>query len=174
MFALKLFGCFLLLISPTIAGFLYSNKFKNRVFQLKEMERSIYQLQNEIVYTHTPLTEAFENVSNKSISPISDIFMNTSKILEKNEVENVHDAFLKSIEDVKFEIDLNKEDINIILDLAKSLGSTDIEGQKSVFSLAISTIKKQINFAEVSCVKSVKMYRYLGFSVGAILAILFI
>lgn len=172
MLTVKVLGCLLLLISPTIAGFLYGDRFKNRVSQLKEIQRSIYQLQNEIIYTHTPLPQAFNNVSNKSTKPISDIFMDASKLLEENKVENVYEGFLRTIENNKDVIDLEKEDIDIILDLAKSLGNTDIEGQKSVFSLAINTLKKHIEVAELLCAKNVKMYRYLGFSVGAVLAIL--
>ncbi len=72
---------------------------------------------------------------------------------------------------MKSKLYLNSDDINVILDLSKTLGESDIQGQNSIFSLTISNLKKQIKISEEFMNKNIKMYRYLGFSFGAMLVI---
>ena len=169
---IKTIGCILIVAASTFGGFAYADGFKRRVKQLNEVERAINQLQNEIEYTYTPLPEALHNVSEKCEPPINEIFSKASQALYSNEVESVYDAFKKCLEDSN--ININKEDMNVILDLSKSLGESDIEGHKKIFSLSKSNLKKRISIAEDSMNKNVKMYRYLGFSLGAMLVIVLI
>ncbi|MCM8711037.1 stage III sporulation protein SpoIIIAB [Clostridium sp. SYSU_GA19001] len=171
---IKVMGCLLILAASTAGGIIYGEGFKKRVKQLNELERAINQLQNEIEYTYTPLPEALYNVSKKSENPISDIFMKASNLLYSNEVETVHEAFIRCFNDKDIALNINKEDINIILDLSKSLGESDLEGHKKIFSLFISNLKKRISSAEIEMNKNVKMYRYLGFSIGAMIVIVLV
>lgn len=171
---LKTIGCLLILSASTIGGFVYGELFKKRVKELNELERCITQLQSEIEYTYTPLPEALSNVALKSNEPIKDIFMKASKLLHSNKVETVHEAFIKSINDKRSNLSLKKEDINLILDLSKSLGESDIEGHKRMFSLSVNNLKKKISEAELLMNKNLKMYRYLGFSIGAMIVIVLI
>jgi stage III sporulation protein AB len=60
------------------------------------------------------------------------------------------------------------------LDLAKSLGESDIDGQVNIFLFTINNLKKVISDAEISMKKNVKMFRYLGFSIGAMIVIMLI
>ncbi len=171
---IKEMGCLIIVAASTIAGFMYSEKFKKRVKQLNEFERAINQLQDEIEYTHTHLPEAFNNIAEKSENPINKVFNKVSKLLYEGEAESVYDAFEKSIKDKKFELNLDEDDINVILDLSKTLGDSDIDGHKRMFSLVRNNLKKRISIAEISMSKNVKMYRYLGFTIGAMLVIVLI
>lgn len=174
MMSVKIFGCILIIAACTIAGFQISSGYKERVFELSELLRDVYQLENEMVYTHTPLPEAFVSVSLKSKEPISTIFSNTGNMLCTNKVDSVFDAVKKSINDLKDVIYLKNEDVSIILDLSKSLGQSDLEGQKNIFLLAIESLKKQSEEAERLMRKNIKMFRYMGFSLGTILVIMIV
>jgi len=79
-----------------------------------------------------------------------------------------------AIQDNINKFNIKKEDIDILIDLSKTLGESDIEGQKSVFNLTIDNIKKQINEADEIMKKNVKLFRYLGFTMGAMLVILIV
>lgn len=171
---IKTIGCLMILGASTIGGLIYSEGFKKRVRQLNEFERAIGQLQSEIEYTYTPLPEALSNVSLKSEAPINKIFMKASKLLYSNKVETVYEAFQRCFNDGDIFLNLNKEDISVILDLSKSLGESDIEAHKKFFSLAKNNIKKRISIAETVANKNVRMYRYLGFSIGAMIVIVLI
>lgn len=169
---IKIIGCLLILSASTIAGFIFSESFKKRLKQLNEIERAIGQLENEIEYTYTPLPEALENVAQKSEFPISNVFSRASKLLYSNNVETVYDAFYECFKEEA--VDLNSDDINVVLDLSKSLGNSDIEGHKKIFSLTRGNLKKRIALAEEAMSKNVKMYRYLGFSIGAVIVIVLV
>ncbi|WP_125152252.1 stage III sporulation protein SpoIIIAB [Clostridium rectalis] len=171
---LKVIGSLMVILSCSIIGFLYGEKFKRRTSQLKELERSIHQLQNEVIYTHTALPEVLHNVYLKSNSTVGKVFEDVSKMLFLNDVDNVYDGFYKAFNDSLECISLKKEDVDVILNLAKTLGESDVEGQNRMFSLTIENIKKQISNAEVLMHKNVKMYRYLGFTLGATIVIMFI
>jgi len=168
---IKIIACIVILGASTMAGFIYSERLKYRVFQLNEIERAIYQLQNEITYVHVLLPDAFKNIADKSKEPIKELFNKTSELLAGNEYENVYEAMKASVNLMKSKLYLNTDDINVILDLTKTLGESDIKGQNNMFSLTISNLKKQIKISEEFMNKNIKMYRYLGFSFGAMLVI---
>lgn len=165
-------GCIFIIFATTLIGFMLGENCRKRSIQLSEFERAVYELENDIVYTYEPLPEALENISQKSIFPISEILHNISLMLQNNDVQGVHEAFVKSFSQKKEYLCLKKEDIDILLDFSKTLGQTDIEGEKKVFALTCQKLKKQINKAETLMDKNVKMYRYLGFSIGAVIIIL--
>lgn len=171
---LKIIGCILILGASTFGGFFYSEAFKHRLKQLNEVERSIYQLQNEIIYTHTPIPEALENVSIKGIKPISQIFYEISQELSSNKHDSVQEAFKYIFDKRRKSINLKNCDIDVILDLSKCLGESDINGQVSMFSLTDENIKKLIIEAEINMKKNVKMYRSLGFCIGAVVILMLI
>ena len=69
---------------------------------------------------------------------------------------------------------LRQQNKDIFLDLAKGLGESDLDGHKKIFSLAEYKLKNTIAALEEKNDKTVKMYRCLGFSVGAMVTILLI
>lgn len=168
---IKIIGCAVILGASSMAGFIYSERLKYRVFQLNEIHRAIYQLQNEITYVHALLPDAFMSVASKSKEPIKELFNKTSELLINNEYENVYEAMNTAINAIKTRLYLNSDDINVILDLSKTLGESDIDGQNNIFSLTIANLKKQIRISEDFMRKNIKMYRYLGFYFGAMLVI---
>ncbi|MGH4138018.1 stage III sporulation protein SpoIIIAB [Clostridium sp.] len=168
---IKIIGCVVILGASTLIGIVYSQRLKYRVFQLTEVQRAVYQLQNEITYVHTLLPDAFKSIAHKSKEPIKELFNKTSELLSDNDYENVYEAVNSAMDTVKSRLYLNSDDINVILDLSKTLGESDIEGQNSIFELTIGNLKKQIKISEDFMNKNSKMYRYLGFSFGAMLAL---
>ncbi|MCH3964155.1 MAG: stage III sporulation protein SpoAB [Clostridium sp.] len=171
---IKLLGCIMIMCSTTAFGFNCGEKLKNRTNQLRQTRRCIYEIQNHIVYTHTTLPEAIFDAASKVEKPISILFMEVSGVLSENRVNNVYEAFKQAFSNKAHILSLKDEDIDIILDFSKSLGESDIEGQKNIFSLAIESLKKQIDRSEIILKKNMKMYRYLGFSAGAVVTILLI
>lgn len=171
---LKFIGCLLVLIGCTLIGFFMGENLKKRFVQLKEIEQALYQLQGEIIYSHSALPEIFTNVSIKANKPISQLFKDVAKLLQENKVNSVYEAFKESFNINKVFLNINESDIGILMDLSKSLGESDIEGQKNIINLTIKSIRSQLDEAEKSIKNNIKMYRYLGFSLGAILVIMII
>jgi stage III sporulation protein AB len=171
---IKTLGLLLIVGSSTVIGFIYGDGMKKRVRELKELQRGIYILKNEINFMHSLLPEALVKVAEKCTGSINKIFRTTSEILLKNEEIDVFRSFKKSIEINKKVLSLTNEDLAIFLDLCKSLGEMDVEGHNDMFNLVSENLNKAINEAESNLDKNIKMYRFLGFSFGAMIAIILI
>jgi len=171
---LKIMACMLVIITSTLIGFIYAQKFKNRTSHLSEFHRAIYQLQNEITYTHTPLPEAFYNISCKSVEPIGGIFKDISEKLYKGEAETVFYAFKEVLHSYKARLCLLEEDYNVLFSFARNLGESDLDGEKKMCLLAIENIRTQLDSASKIMNDNIKMYRALGFTIGLTIVIMFI
>jgi stage III sporulation protein AB len=171
---IKILGLLLIVGSSTIIGFIYGDGMKKRVKELNELQRGVCILKNEINFIHSLLPEALVKVSEKCTGSISKVFRTTSEMLLKNEEVDVYESFRKSIQINRATLSLTNEDLSIFLDLCKSLGEMDVQGHNDMFGLVTENLNKAINGAEVNLEKNIKMYRYLGFSFGAMVAIILI
>jgi stage III sporulation protein AB len=95
-------------------------------------------------------------------------------LLFSNNVNSVYEAFNQVLNNNNYNLNLKKEDINILLDLGKSLGESDIQGQNRIFCLTLENLRKQIKGSESLMNKSVRMYRYLGFLVGTMVVVILV
>lgn len=170
----KIVGSLMVFIGCLSWGFLYADKFRKRSKELTELERCINELQNEVTYTYTPIPEILYKISRKSIEPIGAIFENISTKLRHHKVDSVYEAFYETFKSQKDSININEEDINIMLDLSKSLGQSDVEGQKRIIELTLYNLRRQSSLAKENMDKNIKMYRYLGLTIGATLVIMFV
>ena len=161
----------LIILVSTYIGMLYGSTFKKRLEQLKELENSILILQNEVIYVYTPLPEATKNTSARIKNPLKKFFYKIYRILENNEVDSVFNAFNQAYKEEKENLNLKKDDVEIILDFAKSLGQSSVYGQDKIFSLTIERVKKQIELKETECMKNDKLYKALGMCFGIIIVI---
>ncbi|EGT2191114.1 stage III sporulation protein SpoIIIAB [Clostridium perfringens] len=168
---MKVFFLLIIVLLSSLIGYLYGEGFRNRLSQLRELKRALIDFENDIVYTYTPLPESIESIALKAKSPIKELFNEISFKLKNNEVENVYMAFKESINEHKKEMNLRNKDFEILLDLSKSLGETNVDGQIKIFNLAKEKLDIELEIAEDECNKNTKVYRCLGVAVGAMIAI---
>ena len=171
---IKIIGSLMIIIASSLVGFMFSCNLRKRANQLSELQNSLLQLQNEIMFTHTPLPEAFLKVAAKSKPPISELFSYVGDKLLSNSVDSVYDAFNSAFKVLDGYFNIKNEDIDLLMDLAKSLGGSDIQGHKKIFSLIDNNLTKRLEEANYQIVKNSKMYNYLGFSFGAVVVIMLI
>ena len=171
---IKLIGCGLIIGASSLVGFIFAEDLKRRVIQLRELQSAIVQLQNYMIFVHSTLPEAFKRISERCTEPINSLFAEVGDKLANNEVDNVYEAVSIAINHVPKSFKLKKEDRDILLDLARGLEETDLEGHKKIFLLVDENLRKNIEDADCQMSKNVKMYRYLGFSFGAVVAILLV
>ena len=127
-------------------------------------------LQNKIKFTHKPLGEIFEEMSEiDKKSKVSKIFTKCTQELEK---ENVQDAWNEAVDEERFLLNFNNEDINLIKSFGSMLGKTDVDGQMSEINQFVSLLNGQIVTAEEEKNKNSKMYKSLGTIVGLGIVIL--
>ncbi|MCI6188789.1 MAG: stage III sporulation protein AB [Clostridium sp.] len=152
-------------------GYFYGESFKKRYLHLKEANKAIIFLQNEVIFNTTPLPEALLIVGEKTTSPFKEVILESVKNLSD---DGLYKAFKKAYLKKEEEFYFYKEDKNILEDFLKSLGSTYSYGQEKIFNLALENLKVNLSEAlELSKVNT-KMYRYLGVCFGAMILIFII
>ncbi|MGL4991349.1 MAG: stage III sporulation protein SpoIIIAB [Sarcina sp.] len=171
---LKIIILVLIVILCSFIGYLYGEEFKKRYLDLLEIMRCFIDIENEIIYSYRPLPEILDSVAKKSHSGVATVFFSVSEFLLQGKVDGVNEAFIKAINSNKDNLAIKSEDYEIILDLSKSLGETDIAGQEQIFLLAKEKLTRVINIAENDYRRNCKMYKGLGFYVGIMVAIFLI
>lgn len=166
----KLIILIIVFLAFSYGGYAYGEKFNNRYKNLKEILKSILLLQNEIVYNMTPLPEALNSIGEKCRTPIKEQFLNSSSLLSEGKEDSVYHAF-KTIYEKENNIYLNKEDERVLGDFLKSLGELGVYGQEKMFNLVIANLNINIKEAETIANKNIKLYRYLGVCIGAMIII---
>ncbi|WP_284679190.1 stage III sporulation protein SpoIIIAB [Aceticella autotrophica] len=170
---IKIIGMIMILISSTLIGYIISLRYSLRRWTLKCLISSLNMLKTEISYSKTPLSEAFEKISEVSDSSIRFLFSNTAKILNLNEGYTAGEALEISLSKWK-DNNFNKDDIEIIKSLGYGLGNSDGYNQENNLELALELLKKQLADAEELGKKNERLYRNLGFLIGVVIVILFI
>ena len=100
--------------------------------------------------------------------------------------EELYDLCVKKDKDMNIHVNNRKrlirflnrkeeeESYKILEDFFKTLGSSGISGQEKIFSLALENIDINYKEAKKKEKENIKLYRTLGISIGAMLAIFFI
>lgn len=156
-----------------IIGFLLANKYKKRVYELRTFKEMVNILETKMKFTYEPLGNIFDDIINlySDKNQLSQIFIQAKNNMKSLDVSS---SWNLAIENVKENICLNKDDINIIKGLGRELGQTDIEGQIKEFELINCFLDTQIKEAEEQCKKNEKMYKTLGSIIGIALVIILI
>ena len=166
---IKIISLLLILISSIYTGVLISQKYCNRVKELKEIKKALNMFVTKIRYTYETIPEIFRQISSKTETSISNVFLIASTNMENMQASDAWENALKTIN-----TSLNKDDINVLNDLGKLLGRVDLEGQISQIKLVDKFIDEQIENAEEEKKKYVKLYKSLGITIGLALVIIFI
>lgn len=171
---LRYIGILIIFSSCTFIGFYIGETYKRRYIQLCEFMKSILLLNNEVIYSHTTLPEAFINVSHKIKSPIKELYMNMGLCLREGDITNVYEAYIKYKENGENSISLDEDDEKILEHFFRNIGESLIYGQDKIFNLTIESLKNNCKRAEKNTLQNTKMFRKIGICIGAIAAIFLI
>ena len=166
---IKYFMLFLLLVACTLIGRFLSKKYVYRLNELEEMKNALNIFMTKIKFTYEPIPSTFLYISEKVEGNVSKIFKNATEEMENKPAGEAWDKSLDAIV-----TNMKKEDIDIIRNLGRLLGKTDIEGQISEIKLVNNFLDIQIKDAEEEKNKNEKMYRTLGIVAGMTITILLI
>lgn len=156
MIIVKFISLIAILILSSYIGIIITNKYKNRVIELKEIKRGLNIFETKIRYTYEPVPEIFNEISNTLKENIADIFKNASDNMKNN---TANEAWIQAIE--KSSTSMNNEDFEVVKGLGKLLGKTDLQGQVSQIELTDQFIDTQIEKAEKEYTKNEKLYKTL-------------
>lgn len=169
MFFIKMFVLLLIFLSSLKAGQIISKKYSNRVKELKEMKNALNMFLTKIKFTYESVPESFNEIGNNINGNIGKIFRIAS---ERMKEKSAGDAWEETVEII--DTSLAKEDKDIIKNLGRMLGKTDMEGQISEIKLVQNFLNTQIEIAEKDKQKNEKLYKTLGGVVGLAIVIILV
>lgn len=169
MLAIKIIIYSFIFLSCSLIGILISKKYVNRVNELREFKNALNMFKTKIRYTYEPLPQIFAEISENIDSNISTVFRTASDKMDICAAGEAWNLALKLEE-----LSIDEEDINILRNMSKLLGKTDLQGQLNQIEMTSDFLDKQIRKAENQKDKSEKMYRTLGMLVGMAIVIILI
>ncbi len=169
---MKITGAILIIVSCGMGGMLYSNRYIYRLESLKSLSICIEMLRSEIVYGHTPLTQASKTIAEKISGPVADIFNDFSDLLAAKKGYTASQAFQRALDKNSAGLCVNVEEMNLFKTMGKMIGTSDTENQEKSLNLLSRQLEVLIDKSMTDRDKNVKMYRSLGLLGGLGLAIL--
>ena len=163
----KYFILFLILVSSTLIGKFFSNKYIYRLEELEDVKNSLNILKTKIKFTYEPIPEVFGEIAENVNSNISRLFLLAKQNMEKM---SAGEAFEEAVDNII--CNLKNEDKKVIKMLSKLLGRTDVEGQISQIEITEEFLENQIKEAEEEKKKNERLYTRLGTVIGLTIVII--
>ena len=137
---------FLVFVTSTLIGKFLSKRYVYRLEELEEVQNSLNIFKSKIKFTYEPIPEIFEEISQNTSKNIGLIFL---KAKQKMNEETANIAWEEALDEVVKEnkTNLKNEDINILKNLSKLLGQTDVDGQVSQIEITQNFLETQIKEA---------------------------
>ena len=153
----------------TYIGINISKRYGTRLKELKEIQRALHIFEEKIKFTYEPIPDVFDEISEKCIDNISDIFKKASRNMK---IMSAGVSWEKALNESNS--NLTSGDIDVLKGMSKMLGKTDLDGQVSEIRLTEKFIDTKIEEAEIEKRKNEKLYKTLGITMGLTIVIILI
>lgn len=171
---LKVIGAFMIISASGIVGLVIARNYSLRPQQIRYLQSGMQMLETEILYGLTPLPLAMERVGRRLPKPISLLFLHTAKLLVAEGDYTAGEAWEKALLILEEESALIGEDLDTLKYFGQSLGGSDKDEQSKNLTLIKEHLKNLAQKADMAKEKNQKLWQYLGFSFGAVVALILI
>ena len=167
----KLFGAVLIVAVTTFFGFSYAKSYSERPRQLRLLKAALQSLEAEIMYGHTPLSEAARRLVKQMPKPLNWIFHSFSERLESGE-QTVREAWMESLQEHWKVTALKQAEYEILQQFGETLGQHDRTSQQKHIRLCITHLEREEGEAKALQLQYEKMIKSLGVLAGLLIVIL--
>ncbi len=166
---LKYAGLAIIIAVTSFAGCYFSSALKTRLTNLKKINFLIDEIIVLLRYKSSTVYEItdflvrnerfadFRFLSNITVNENASFQQNWSNAIKTTPPSN-----------------LKESDLEILADIGKKLGTSDMEGQLSMLSLQRAELETLISSVEAECERKSKLYRSLGVLAGAFISVMLI
>ncbi|HHY81454.1 MAG TPA: stage III sporulation protein AB [Clostridiales bacterium] len=167
----KLINSSVIIVFSTLIGLEMAKRYVARTKELSAMQGALSRLETEIVHYASRLPEALNMIGQSIGGGTGKLFCLTAKSLNDKKC-TVSEAWRSSLDNLKDELHLQQEDLDILRRFGDQLGSSDREGQVKFIQLTLMQLREEEKKARAAREKYEKMYRSLGLLGGIALAII--
>jgi stage III sporulation protein AB len=168
---IKLIGATLIVAATTWIGLQFANKVSERPRQLRLVKTALQSLEAEIMYGHTPLSEAAERLTKQMPKPVCWLFQNFHMYLQEGN-KTVQEAWTKSLTEIWQLTALKQTEYEILQQFGETLGRHDRDSQQNHIRLCIAHLEREEGEAKDAQLRYEKMMKSLGVLTGLLIVIL--
>ncbi|NLJ60336.1 MAG: stage III sporulation protein AB [Firmicutes bacterium] len=167
----KLLGAVLVVGSSGVIGNVVAGGYSDRPKQLSELISAFTLLETEISYTKTPLSEALMRAGGRKGSIARRIFEMAAHMIASGDVGpgQAWETVVRHIYSISA---LTSEDRDALLAFGAKLGSLSSADQLRHIALVRERLRANEMNARDKASETARMWRYLGLTVGAMIALL--
>ncbi len=168
---LKVIGAVLIIIASTGIGRLFACKLQQRQICLSQLQQGLLALEREVGFAATPLPQAL-NQAALAAGHGSVVFTAAADLLVNGEGLSAAEAFTQSI--AENQLAISSTDRQILADLSSGLGLSDCDDQLKKIELIRLRLQSAESEAKEQYASWGKIWKNIGWSVGAVLVLMFI
>lgn len=169
---IKLINSGVIVLCSTLIGLEISKRYAFRTRELSALQGALSRLETEIIHYASRLPDALVRIGESIGGGTGKLFHKTGELLSLKKKFTVSEAWCSLLEELKKELYLQQEDMDILRRFGDQLGSSDREGQVRFIRLTLQQLREEEQKARAVREKYEKMYRSLGLLVGIALAII--
>jgi len=168
---MKFVGAALILLATTWTGFETAKFLSDRPRQLRQLKTALRALEAEIMYGHTPLSEAAIHIAKQLSKPVSLLFEKFHQKLQSGEM-SANEAWKSSVEETAKLTALKNAELEVLKQFGETLGQYDRIAQQKQIMLALVHLEREEQDALEKRTRYERMVKSLGFLAGLLLVIL--
>ena len=162
--------CIVMIVSASAMGGIYfSSALKNRVISLKQINYMLEEIYIMLRYRSATVYEIVETLCNDERFAGLD-FLKELKFSAENSFQ---ESWCRAVEK-NIPSGLKKSDRELLLNIGKKLGTSDLEGQLGAVKLRQAETAAAVSSAEEEYSRKAKLYRTLGVLTGVFIAIMLV
>lgn len=170
----KILGSLLVIFSTSYYGYLLGYKQKKRLFELRCLQKNLYQLRAEIEYGRTPLPEAMGALGRRQDTVFSAFFLSMEERLACFDGNSFYRIWKEEIEKNLQQTELTKQDKSKLILLGETLGYLDQSLQLRNIDLYLRTLEEEMEEENRAQKEKVRLFQLLGILGGIFLSVIMI
>src|SRR5699024_2575383 len=140
---------------------------------IRQVKNALLILEAEILYSQSPLLEAFETIAKQVPNPMKSFFQSLVHKMQTH-VYDLNGLWNSSVEELMDQSSLKENEAEILKQFGRTLGQHDFSQQQKHIQLSIHHLERELEEARDDQYKYSKMSKSLGFLSGVFIVLLLI
>lgn len=171
---LKVIGALMVIICTSCFGIAFSNDYKCRLNELKDIKRIMIMLKAEIKFARLPLGQSFLSIGKRIDSKFTPFLFSVSNRLSCLEGESFHKIWCEEIDNKMADFKLKSLDIQQLKRLGESFGYLDNEMQLRSIEIYMEEVEHEIAKMTEQMEANIRVFRCLGIMAGLFVVIMLV
>lgn len=171
---LKIIGSIMIIASSCCIGNFSAERLAGRCRNLQDFITVMVNLENEILFKATPLSEALFSCSKITNEGISSFLRKTASDIGRKTGKSTREIWYNNTQMFKERLCLEDSDADIIKSLGATIGALDTDIQANSIKLCQKNLSYALQSSLENKEKYIKVYKNAGVLIGIFISILFI